>query len=123
MLLLNLDELAVHTVAAAAFRILRDVKEKRGRSELSDSLNRGMFFVARDLANGKLKELPSLLEEPILSEIHALAGAIKEGKVRAASDVIFFQADPARERLTGRLSMHRPTSSNTLIQTTMPAWT
>lgn len=45
MVLLDIDEVAVHTVVAAAFRILRDVKQTRGRSELSDALNRGLFLV------------------------------------------------------------------------------
>jgi hypothetical protein len=46
MLLRNEDELAVHTVAAAAFRILRDIKKKHGRGELA-TVSTGACFTWR----------------------------------------------------------------------------
>jgi hypothetical protein len=37
------DELAIHTVAAAAYGILRDLKKHHGRRELADRLGLGIF--------------------------------------------------------------------------------
>ena len=37
------DELAIHTVASAAYRILRDMKENRGINEAADTQFRGIF--------------------------------------------------------------------------------
>lgn len=51
MILANEDELAIHTVAAAAYRVLRDLKEKHGRRELNDRLGLVIFAVANDLAS------------------------------------------------------------------------
>lgn len=86
MFLMNEDELAVHTVAAAAFRILRDYKEKeRGRSELADTLKRGFFYTARDLVVGKF--VPDLGEK-VTQCVHEIAAAIKRGEIKSPADVI-----------------------------------
>ena len=48
------DELAIHTVASAAYRILRDMKEKRGLDEAADTQFRGIFYLVRDYRRGTL---------------------------------------------------------------------
>lgn len=59
MTLTNEDELAVHSVAAAAYQILRNIKYKRGRSDAYDLFLRGLFAIAEDLAVGKIDSIPS----------------------------------------------------------------
>jgi hypothetical protein len=50
------DELAIHTVASAAFRVLRDVTEKRGKQFTAEMLRSGIYNIARRYAEGKLPE-------------------------------------------------------------------
>ena len=48
------DELAIHTVTSAAYRILNDLKEKRGRNEAADAQFTGIFYIVRDYRRGTL---------------------------------------------------------------------
>lgn len=48
------DELAVHTVASAAYRLFRDLKARRGRDEVSDVYKTMVFYVVRDYRRGTL---------------------------------------------------------------------
>ena len=48
------DELAVHTVASAAYRVFRDLKERRGRDEVGDVYQTMVFYVVRDYRRGTL---------------------------------------------------------------------
>jgi hypothetical protein len=48
------DELAVHTVASAAYRIISDLKKKRGRDEAADYYLTAIFYVVRDYRRGTL---------------------------------------------------------------------
>ena len=48
------DELAVHTVAAAAYGLLKDIKSSRGMSEAADSYLTTFFYVVRDYRRGTL---------------------------------------------------------------------
>ena len=48
------DELAIHTVAAAAHRIIADLKAERGRDEAGDFFLTMTFFVVRDYRRGTL---------------------------------------------------------------------
>ena len=52
----NEDELAIHTVAAAAYRIVRDLLEKRERFELDETITWGVYTTARSLAAGELPQ-------------------------------------------------------------------
>jgi hypothetical protein len=64
------DELAIHTVASAAFRMLRDVIEKRGKNFTADVLRAGIYTMARPYAEGKLpKEKLKLIENSALMVI------------------------------------------------------
>jgi hypothetical protein len=93
MVLQDEDELAVHTLVAAAYRILRDLKAKRGRNELSDNFSSGLFYVARDLAIGKLQELPSEIaaSDKLASMARAVAAGIQKGDIRTKFDVDAFR--------------------------------
>jgi hypothetical protein len=42
------DDLATHTVAHAAYRVLSDLKARRGQDEASDAYLRAIFYVVRD---------------------------------------------------------------------------
>jgi len=48
------DELAVHTVASASYRILADLKEDRGRDEVGDHYLTAIFYCVRDYHRGTL---------------------------------------------------------------------
>ncbi len=48
------DELAVHTVAAAAYRVLSDLKADRGLDEAANVYLMSIFYVVRDYRRGTL---------------------------------------------------------------------
>ncbi len=50
------DELAIHTVASAAYGILKDLKSGRGRDEAADYHLTRIFYVVRDYRRGTLPE-------------------------------------------------------------------
>jgi hypothetical protein len=91
MLLANEDDLAIHTVAAAAYGILRELKEAKQhrRKELNDRLAGGIFAFASDLASGKIDGLPKgIAESKVLSDIIAnISAQIRAGKVQNEKDV------------------------------------
>lgn len=81
------DDLAIHTVAAASFRLLRDIKHKRGRSELTDQWARSLYYLARDLVAGK--GLPGRLTDSpeFVRLIESIVHLLKTGEVESAADV------------------------------------
>ena len=48
------DELAVHTVASAAYRLITDLGRRRGRDEVGEVYKTAMFYVVRDYRRGTL---------------------------------------------------------------------
>ena len=48
------DNLAIHTVASAAYRIITDLKLQRGRNEVEDYYLRGVFYTVRSYRRGTL---------------------------------------------------------------------
>jgi hypothetical protein len=48
------DELAIHTVASAAYGLLKGLKHERGRSEASDNYKTTLFYLVRDFRRGTL---------------------------------------------------------------------
>lgn len=63
MFFVNEDELAIHSVASAAFRILRDLIKKRGNNLADEVLRQGIYAVAQQYAKGVLpKEMLKLIE-------------------------------------------------------------
>lgn len=74
------DELAIHTVAAAAYRILRDLLDKRGRHDLEELYRTGLYvkacdFVHRTISASELQRL----------EIYDVVSAVAE-RVRKLGD-------------------------------------
>src|SRR5438445_6373637 len=50
------DELAVHTLASAAYRLLADLKAERGIDEVGDVYQTAIFYLVRDFHRGTLPE-------------------------------------------------------------------
>lgn len=48
------DELAVHTVASAGYRILRDIKKNRGHDEVNDVWRATLFYSVKAYIDGEL---------------------------------------------------------------------
>jgi hypothetical protein len=48
------DELAVHTVASAAYRFISDLKAERGRDEVGDYYLTAILYCVRDYRRGTL---------------------------------------------------------------------
>ena len=67
MYFLEEDELAIHTVASAAYGLLKDLKCDRGQSEAADSYRTMIFYLVRDFRRGTLPAHftcdPSLMAE------------------------------------------------------------
>jgi len=66
------DELAVHTIAAAAYGLLKDIKKDRGMSEAADAHLTSIFYVVRDFRRGTLPM--HMTEDPgFMAEVRRLA--------------------------------------------------
>lgn len=50
------DELAIHTIAAAAYRLITDLKAARGRNEAADTHLVSIFYAVRDFRRGTLSK-------------------------------------------------------------------
>ncbi len=61
------DELAVHTIAAAAYGLLKDIKRDRGMNEAADAHLTTYFYLVRDYRRGTLPDHmtsdPAFMEE------------------------------------------------------------
>jgi hypothetical protein len=91
------DELAVHTVAAAGYRILRDLLEKRGKNDLEEVVRTGIFTFAKDLASERL----SREEIDAIKRDHEMLFPLL---LRVAEDIKFRGDHAARDAITARLS-------------------
>ncbi len=71
------DELAVHTVASAGYRLIADLKEHRGRKEVDDYHLTMVFYAVRDY---RRKSLPKYLaDDPeMMKYIRELAEALPQ---------------------------------------------
>ena len=89
MTLRNEDQLAIHTVASAAYNILRDVKSKRGQSELADAVKTGLFVSAKDFlrARDAGKSVELILLEGAEDTIRMIADGIEAGRIESPSDI------------------------------------
>ena len=66
------DELAVHTVASAAYGLLKDLKRDRGQNEAADSYRTTFFYLVRDFRRGTLPA--HLTSDPaMIAEIERIA--------------------------------------------------
>ncbi len=48
------DDLAIHTVASAAYQLIKDIKMARGKSEAADFYLASIFYAVRDYRRGTL---------------------------------------------------------------------
>lgn len=71
------DELAIHTVAAASYVILCDLKKARNKDETDDRWTTGLFYLVRDYKRGVLDEVikrtPELGDPALLKIIKDVA--------------------------------------------------
>jgi len=91
MSFINEDKLAIHTVAAAAYRVLRDLLEKRGVDDFADTIRAGLFSMAKDLVSGTLSENARKVlaaDEHLKGVIAATAEVIRQHGGEADIDVI-----------------------------------
>lgn len=69
------DELAIHTIASAAYGLLKDLKHDRGLSEAADSYRTTFFYLVRDFRRGTLP--PHFTADPsIMAEVERIAGQL-----------------------------------------------
>ena len=87
MTLANEDELAIHTVAASAYRVLRDIKQKRGRSDAFDLFARGMFAIAEELATGKRGSTPATFVPSLVQIVESIRDEILSGRIRSFEEM------------------------------------
>ena len=76
----NEDSLAIHTIAAAAYRITRDILHKRGRHDPDELLRGGIYALALSFAHGEIsdKDIEYIKEtEPTYGLISNIADEIK----------------------------------------------
>jgi hypothetical protein len=100
----NEDDLAIHTVAAAAYRIVRDLLDKRGRSDSEELYAAGIYVTARSLATGELPhaELDDLMRDA--PQLHDMLMAISE-KIKTGGDAV--TPDKIRVRMDRRAEWSR----------------
>ncbi len=101
----NEDDLAIHTVAQAAYRILRDLLDKRGRSEMEEIYALGIFHTARALADGDLpqKALDDLKSsEATFKLFSSVAESIKTGGEAFTADNVKAQHHAERQQQADR---------------------
>jgi hypothetical protein len=77
------DELAIHTVAAASYRLLADLKAERGMDEAANVYLTSIFYVVRDFRRGSLPQ--HLTTDPdFMAWVEALAEQLP---IRADSNI------------------------------------
>lgn len=81
------DELAVHTIASAAYRLINDLKDKQSMSEPADVYLAAVFYSVRDFRNGTLpKHIKDDFE--MMDWIAKLAGQFPINAESNISDII-----------------------------------
>jgi len=91
------DELAVHTVAAAAYGLLKDIKKARGMSEAADAHLTSIFYVVRDYHRGIL---PSHMTSDLdfMNEVRRLADVLSPITADSKLSEVRVTIGPAVER-------------------------
>ena len=80
------DELAIHTVASAAYGLLRDLKAERGLDEAADNYLASVFYIVRDYRRGTLpRHLAS--DRSFMAAVEAWAEQIPIGPDARLQDV------------------------------------
>lgn len=97
------DELAIHTVASAAYRLIADLKAKRGRDEAADSYLTAIFYAVRNYRKGTLPD--SIAQDPIaMKSIREMADRLPIHESLATKDLAAssISSDASREFWRGR---------------------
>src|SRR5664279_1514168 len=83
------DDLAIHTLGAPAYRILRDLNQQRGRNELTDIFSHALFGMAQEIASGRTDGMPKPISESAYAVglIHEVVAKIKAAEVKSADDL------------------------------------
>lgn len=98
------DVLAITTVAAAAYRLLKDLKEKRGRKVLADEWRDNLLGVARSFVRGTLPEedIRSFKESDVWSAVVMIAEQIRavgaDKKISELRSIFEVHVPPPTER-------------------------
>ncbi len=91
MLLAKEDSLAIHTVAAAGYRVLRDLFEHRGKNDLDELLTVGIYQAAREYSEGLVtrEQLDELFKGDNFSQdvIVDIAKDIKDGAIGSREEM------------------------------------
>jgi hypothetical protein len=88
MFLASEDELAVHTVASAAYQILRDLKGKKAHDDAHELFLLGLFSIAQELETGMRSSIPDNLSHPKVAEIVELfRSGIADGTMKEFKDI------------------------------------
>ena len=91
------DELAINTVASAAYRIIRDLKSHRGDDELGDQFRNALFFIIQDDLSGTLPRVFSENNE-FMTEIRKLASRYRISDSSKLEDItVSVSVELARE--------------------------
>ena len=91
------DELAVHTVASAAYRVIRDLKERRGRDEVGDFYKTMVFYAVRDYRRGTLPR-PLADDAELMGYIREWADALPKITANTEYDNVSVSASPELAR-------------------------
>ena len=82
------DELAIHTVAAAAFRLIRDVQQARGQRTYVDFMAHALFGAAQNVTAGMPLE-PELAAVPeFVKSVEMVVQEMSQGRCQAVSELV-----------------------------------
>lgn len=87
MVLAGEDELAIYTVTAAAYRLLRDIEKSRGRNPAADFLARAYIGAAEELAAGSAAHLEDVPDPSAVEIIRDIAQGLADGRDPTVSEV------------------------------------
>ena len=91
------DELAVHTVASAAYGLLKDLKRDRGQNEAADSYRTTFFYLVRDFRRGTLPA--HLTSDPSkMAEIERIADQLSPITADSKLSDVQVTISPAQEK-------------------------
>lgn len=83
------DELAVHTIASAAYRILRDLGERRGLEHPSGILAAGLFQMAAKVASGRDEEVEAdmIASDALRRTVRSVSEGIARGEIKGPHQI------------------------------------
>ena len=87
------DDLAVHTVASAAYRLISDLQKSRGRDEVDEYYKTSVFYLVRDYRRGTLPKYLSDDAEA-MNYVRELAEALPLIAKTTAYEDISVRVDP-----------------------------